>query len=262
MAGEADRHRYYEELAVSHVLGGLSESDGRVFRSHLMDCMDCRARVGELRRIANDLADVERDERRVRAAKAIETKRREDDDEVEADEVVPATRGSRLVLLLGLAILVGLTAWNYLLRDANSRLASNLTGAQITANLLAGELSVPVPPGRDAQATGGGDVRQATHTSPDGTFSAPPNRVLYDDSHAVIVLDGVEPGQVYAIYSLDNQDRVLTVAVQPPVVSSDMTLLVDRHADLDQLQVVEPDVFPPSTERVSGRPVLVAHLAS
>ena len=86
-ASDADRHRHYEELAVTHVLGGLSESDGRVFRSHLLDCPQCRARVGELRRIANDLADAERDERRMRAAKAVETKRRDDDDEeVEPEE--------------------------------------------------------------------------------------------------------------------------------------------------------------------------------
>jgi hypothetical protein len=246
MAGEADRHRYYEELAVSHVLGGLSESDGRVFRSHLMDCMDCRARVGELRRIANDLADVERDERRVRAAKAIETKRREDDDEVEADETVPTTRGSRLVLLIGLAVLIGLTAWNFLLRDTNRKLSENIQGATVATNLL-----IQNPR----------EVRTAFIDSPTHVFSADPNRVLYDDENALIVMDGVEPGKMYAVYLRNKEGGIIDVTTQPAVTRS-MTLLVERVDSLYELRVVEPNVFPPSETEVSGTTVLIATLGS
>ena len=68
-AGEpGSEHRRYEEMAVAHVLGGLTPAQGRTFRSHLLECADCRARVGELRAIAHELAGVERDEERERAA--------------------------------------------------------------------------------------------------------------------------------------------------------------------------------------------------
>lgn len=246
MAGEADRHRYYEELAVSHVLGGLSESDGRVFRSHLMDCPDCRARVGELRRIATDLADVERDERRVRAAKAIETKRREDDEEVEADEAVPTTRGSRLVLLLGLAVLVGLTAWNFLLRDANRRLNDNVASATIATNLLIQDRN---------------EVEEATVSSPTWEFSAHPNRVLYDDEHVLLVMDGVEPGRTYAVYLFSSDRQIIHMRPQT-AVTTNMTLLLDRVPNLWELRVVEPRSLPPSETELNGTEVLVATLKS
>src|SRR5688572_33317351 len=72
----ADGHRYFEGLAVAHVLGGLDDSEGRVFRSHLLECGTCRARVGELRAISHDHADVERVELPRRPALAIATKRR------------------------------------------------------------------------------------------------------------------------------------------------------------------------------------------
>lgn len=51
-------------MAVAHVLGGLDEDQGRMFRAHLLECPHCRARVGELRAIASDLAGVERSARR------------------------------------------------------------------------------------------------------------------------------------------------------------------------------------------------------
>ncbi len=58
-----DHHDRYEQLAVSHVLGGLDASDAAAFRSHLLGCRGCRARVAELRGIAADLEVAEREER-------------------------------------------------------------------------------------------------------------------------------------------------------------------------------------------------------
>lgn len=58
-------HDRYEELAVGHVLGGLPDADATEFRTHLLDCRDCRLRVAELHGIAADLVAVERDERAV-----------------------------------------------------------------------------------------------------------------------------------------------------------------------------------------------------
>jgi hypothetical protein len=115
---DAGGHRYFEGLAVAHVLGGLDDSEGRVFRAHLLDCGSCRARVGELRAIAHDLADVERDERRVRAAQAIDTKRRESDDEVdETVDPMPSQRSSRVTVIVGLVLIIGLSLWNFTLRS-------------------------------------------------------------------------------------------------------------------------------------------------
>jgi len=236
----ADRHRYYEELAVSHVLGGLSESDGRVFRSHLLDCPHCRARVGELRRIANDLADVERDERRVRAAKAIETKRREDDDEVDVDEPVTSTRGSRLAVFVGLLLILGLLSWNFLLRDRNGEQAQMLEHAGIAANLLI-------------------DGEEAIHTSPTGQFSAAPNKVVFNDEYALIVMDDVEEGQVYAVYLLSEEDEIIDMDWRQ-AASDRITLLVPRAEGVRNLQVIESKTIPPDRNEPNGTTVLDATL--
>lgn len=140
MGTDAEEHRYFEGMAVAHVLGGLDESDGQVFRSHLLGCHDCRARVGELRALAHDLADVERDERRVRAAKSIETKRREvtDEDDDDADDTLPSpppSRLPRLLLVLAVLAIVGLSAWNFVLRSTVGQ------QEQVVQNLMdAGEL--------------------------------------------------------------------------------------------------------------------------
>ncbi|MDP8971454.1 MAG: hypothetical protein M3N52_13335, partial [Actinomycetota bacterium] len=122
----SEGHRYFEGLAVSHVLGGLDESEGRIFRSHLLECAACRARVGELRAIAHELADVERDERRVRAAKAIETKRREADDDPAVDKPQPPPRATRIVALAGLMLIIALAVWSFTLRSAVSKLQNAL----------------------------------------------------------------------------------------------------------------------------------------
>ncbi|MGH8883679.1 MAG: hypothetical protein ACRDYX_00580 [Egibacteraceae bacterium] len=112
-----DGHRYFEELAVTHVVGGLDDSEGQIFRAHLLECGECRAQVGELRSIAHDLADVERNERRVRAAKAVETKRREAaEEDLAVDEVPGSSRASRIAVVVGLVIVIVLSAWNFTLR--------------------------------------------------------------------------------------------------------------------------------------------------
>ncbi|HWB70969.1 MAG TPA: hypothetical protein VG452_02030, partial [Egibacteraceae bacterium] len=117
----AEGHRYFEGLAVSHVLGGLDDSEGRVFRSHLLECGVCRARVGELRAIAHELADVERDERRVKAARAIETKRREVEEEP-PEPSASSPRSVQVAALLGLVVIMGLAAWAFTLRGTVTNL--------------------------------------------------------------------------------------------------------------------------------------------
>ena len=122
-------HRRYEDMAVSHVLGGLNSNDGRMFRSHLVDCQLCRARVGELRAIAHDLADVERDERRLAERRRVDTKPVEIDvDDAAPDQGSPPRR-LFLLAVAGLLLLIGLMGWNFVLR-------SNTTRLEAQANLL------------------------------------------------------------------------------------------------------------------------------
>jgi len=59
-----DRHARFEQLALSHVLGGLDRGDADDFRSHLRTCAPCRARVAELRGISSSLDAAAREERR------------------------------------------------------------------------------------------------------------------------------------------------------------------------------------------------------
>ena len=174
-----DGHRYFEGLAVAHVLGGLDDSEGRVFRSHLLECGNCRARVGELRAIAHDLADVERDERRVRAAQAIDTKRRESEDE--ADEPVdpaPSPRSSRITVIVGLVLIIGLSLWNFTLRGA-------LTVAEGHNRRLV-HMGVIAETGESWEV-----VRSAPNI--DGT-------VKYKGNEAVVTVDGLDPEQRYGLY--------------------------------------------------------------
>jgi hypothetical protein len=115
-------------MAVAHVVGGLTLDEGRMFRSHLLECTACRARVGELRAIAHDLADVERDERRERAAQRTETKEREGEAAEPAPPTGPRVRWrTTVVVIVALGALMALSSWNFVLRtqiDAARQLLS------------------------------------------------------------------------------------------------------------------------------------------
>jgi hypothetical protein len=175
----ADGHRYFEGLAVAHVLGGLDDSEGRVFRSHLLECGNCRARVGELRAIAHDLADVERDERRVRAAQAIDTKRRESEDETDEPVEPPASpRSSRITVIVGLVLIIGLSLWNFTLRGA-------LT-VQETHNRSLIAMGVITETGQEWEV-----VRSAADV--DGTVKSKAGEF-------VVTVDGLDETQLYGLY--------------------------------------------------------------
>ena len=175
-----DGHRYFEGLAVAHVLGGLDDSEGRVFRAHLLECGSCRARVGELRAIAHDLADVERDERRVRAAQAIDTKRREADDEGEEPvEALPSARSSRITVVVGLVMILGLSLWNFTLRSTQEVLKAE------NAQLRKGSSLVNI-----------GTPWEITRRLPDVEAS-----LKSDDTSFVLTIDGLEAGQYYGVYA-------------------------------------------------------------
>lgn len=240
MGTGADGHRYFEGMAVAHVLGGLDESDGRVFRSHLLECSDCRAHVGELRALAHELQDVERDERRVRAAKSIETKRREGGEDERDDQPPTLTttpRVYRLLAVVAVLLVAGLAVWNFALRNelAQERaIAENVTdasqllefGEQVSPALLS------TGPGVDA-------------------------RLARDEERAVLLISGVPDGEPHAIYQLSGTGGVLdSHAVQPR--REKIFLLVRLREGATQLVVTQPGQGVPADPK--GARVLTATL--
>lgn len=197
MGTDRDAHRYYEGMAVAHVVGGLGEADGRVFRSHLLECSDCRARVGELRALAHDLADVERDERRVRSPAAVETKSHEpveagDEDGRQTEEPRRSAPGMpgwvpRVLAVLGLITLVGLAGWTFVLRATVANLESavdDLTAASVL--LQFGEKADVTTQHEDLEAT-----------------------VSTDGERLALLVDGVTTGERYQVFLTDQNGDVV-----------------------------------------------------
>lgn len=123
-AGDHGEHGTFDGMAVEHVLGSLSEDDARLFRAHLLQCQHCRARVGELRTIAHDLAGVERAaSREERAGGAGEPVRAPARPERAEEAALPRQRDGwqrKAWLVVALAAVVGvavaLAAWGVGLR--------------------------------------------------------------------------------------------------------------------------------------------------
>lgn len=207
----SDEHRRFDGMAVQHVLGGLSEEKGRLFRAHLLECLHCRARVGELRALAHDLADVERDEARLRAAKRIETKRREEIDE-EAPPVARPSHSRRsqagVVVLLVAVILLG--GWNFFLRSTVADLEESLE--------VALEASRTVDAGRAWTVDSEQGVEADVHES---------NGAL------VLNVQGLEDGE----YELEVQDGAGATLETYPAEPTDgsVSVLVDVDGDADEL---------------------------
>ncbi|HVM20017.1 MAG TPA: hypothetical protein VM307_08660 [Egibacteraceae bacterium] len=216
---DADGHRYFEGLAVAHVLGGLDDSEGQVFRSHLLECRSCRARVGELRAIAHDLADVERDERRVRAAQAIDTKKREDnEDGEETPEQEPSSRASRIAVIVGLVLIIGLSLWNFTLRGA-------LT-VQENANRLLVQAGTILQTGEEWDL-----VRESAGI--DGS-------VVAKDDQFVIAVDGLTAGQMYGLYVQDAAGVVAARYEVPVEEGGRLYRLLKLPADAGRITLTDP----------------------
>jgi hypothetical protein len=218
-----DGHHYFEEMAVAHVLGGLGESDGRLFRSHLLECGDCRARVGELRALAHDLADVERDERRVRAAKAIETKRREAEEANEEEAAPPPTvrRGfPRVAGLVGIMLILTLAGWVFMLRGTVSTQEAAVDSVQRAAAVL--EFGQDVD--SVAVLADGLDVRVRSH-----------------EGNLAVLIDGVTDDGVYVLSQLNAAGD--TVERGHPVQATDgrIFLLAPLRQGARRVVVTAPD---------------------
>lgn len=231
--GTPDGHNRFEEMAVAHVLGGLDDDTGREFRSHLLECGDCRARVGELRALAHDLADVERDERRLRAARAVETKRRGR----EADEEQPSAPPgrSRLVALMVVGAILALAAWNFTLRGNVDRLESALDASMAAAALLEfGEPGVVVQ-----SATG---VR---------------GQVKGSEETMVLLVDGLDDERLYGLYARTDSGEVVYRRPAEPT-GGRLFLMLPRPRDAATILLTAPQ-GPPAGEP-SGLTVFEAQL--
>ncbi len=168
-------HARFAELAVGHVLGGLSTTDARRFQSHLQSCADCRTRVAELRDIASDLAAAEEDERsrsplRTDVGGA---------DELGHDEGAEPTPTRRLTVghvtvavIVVLVLAIGVLFWNLhlraqvagyeqLLEAQSDALAVLATGTELPAELADGVTGVIASDGeRVAITLAGMELRQ------------------------------------------------------------------------------------------------------
>ena len=220
-------HRFFEDMAVTHVLGGLDESDGRVFRSHLLECADCRARVGELRAIAHELADVERDERRLRAAKAIETKRREsDDDDPEDAEPGRSQRTSRIIAIVGFALVVLLAAWNFTLRGTVARQEGAIADLQLASEVLQlGE-----------EAT--------VRTTMEGVDA----EVRTRDGHLVLLIDGLDQDRLYGVYGVREDETPETPETPETTDTADANETAEAAEDDEDVTFSRG--WPPTDEKL------------
>jgi anti-sigma factor RsiW len=108
-----DLHARFEQLALSHVLGGIERGDADEFRTHLRACPDCRARVAELRGISSSLDAAAREERR-RVVEGTVPERR-DPSPVAGRRRGPSALG---VVLVSVALAMGFAFWNLHLRTS------------------------------------------------------------------------------------------------------------------------------------------------
>jgi hypothetical protein len=199
MLGDSDGHRAYEDYAVRHVMGGLDEAQSGAFRSHLLDCAECRARVGELRSIASDLAEVERSDRRDRAAQRVETQKIK----TQARETPPTPahppgppRGLRILMITAMLFIVVLSVWNFVLRGQNEGL--RVVGEALAASAETINFGDPWDV----------DVLAANHTGV--------ARVL--DERMAVMVRGTDDDAVYRIGMFDGDGEQL---FDEPLVSAD-----------------------------------------
>lgn len=204
-------------MAVQHVLGGLAGADSNLFRAHLLQCSDCRAKVGELRAIAHELADVERQEARQRAAKRLETKRR--DEERATDSTSPS--GSRrpaeakVVITALLVVIVALGTWVFFLRTGMAELTAQRDAAVEASRTLEAGRAWSVESRADLDAD-----------------------VLEHSGSLVIVIDGLAEGG-YRLEVADAEGNVLRYRDARPTDGRLFALLQDLQADAAEIRLVE-----------------------
>jgi anti-sigma factor RsiW len=114
-----DGHGRYEELAVGHVLGGLTAKQSADFRSHLHTCPQCRSRVAELHGIADDLTAAARDERARTPVRTEVTQRAEPEPGPPRPPRIGMVHVTAAVVVV-LALATAMAFWNLHLRSSAS----------------------------------------------------------------------------------------------------------------------------------------------
>lgn len=222
-SAERGDHRQFEDMAVAHVLGGLDETAGRLFRSHLVDCPACRARVGELRSIAHELAGVEQAERRVRAAKTVEMKSREQEADGRPAPPVISRRAlwARRLTVFGGALLVLV-----------------LAGYVFSLRSHVANLEVALDQRADASAAlEFGEPLRIDYAAPGASASA-----KLHEGHLVVLVEGVADDGVHGMYLLHGEGAdARTLRRQPLRAESGRLLfLVELRGDEERLVVTQP----------------------
>ncbi len=218
---------------MAHVVGGLSLDEGRLFRSHLLECTSCRARVGELRAIAHDLADVERDERRERASRRTETKAREGQEPELPEPPVRRLNGrTTLLVAVGLVLLMALSSWNFLLRGRLQESETRMSQLRESVTVL-----TEGDPWQRLSAASGVDGQIRTY-----------------EGGLVVMADGLSNGS-YGLYLLDGRERVVGKELFEAVNGMVYGFVPDVQ-NLEAVQTVQlvrtDELFP----EPSGAPVL------
>lgn len=189
-------HGRFAELAVGHVLGGLTATDQRRFQAHLRGCSDCRTRVAELRDIAEGLAEAEEDERsRSPASAEVDPAR-----PVDGNRTTPMRRLSVGHVMLAAAVVlflaVGVLFWNLHLRTGMAGYEQALEAQSEALRVLASGTSVPAEFAEGIAGMAATDGDQLALT--------------------IVGLDAVE-GQVVSVWTMD-ADRVATEVTRAPAV--------------------------------------------
>lgn len=242
---DSGEHRTFEDMAVAHVLGGLDADQARVFRSHLLDCGDCRARVGELRAIAHDLATVERTERRERSASAnsVETKNRRQVDV--ASPPTPQRSGAYRVLVFAvLAGFVALVAYTAMLRS----------------NVVELEQAVEVQRAASATLEHGTEL-PVEYKAPGVTATA-----KVHEAQLVLLLEGLQGERAYGLYLVDDRpdDADLTMRVLyrgQALVGADGRLLVPLPLSGAEDRVIVTDPRNGFSSQPDGEPLFEARIS-
>lgn len=238
----AEHHERYEQLAVGHVLGGLGSAESRDFRSHLLDCADCRTRVAELRDIATDLEAAERDER-ARARLRTELPPRADpEDQPPAPSNRITIRHVTLAAVVVLLLAGAMAFWNLHLR---TNLSARTSVAEAHADTLR-HLARGVP---------------VAATFAEGLTGY----VATDGDRLAVTMAGVadvEPGQTLVLWVLDGEGQVTddsALLARPGALDGGLLAGVTPLADDGAVAIITREMGPPGVAPI-GEQLMRAEL--
>ena len=246
MPGEpGPEHRQFEEMAVTHVMGGLDPAQAEAFRAHLLACAECRASVGELQAIAHELADVEQNEARERAQQTVELKELaqvEDPTEADGATAVPTEarrwRRVRLGGVIALIAFVLLGGYTVMLRTSHQQLEAH----------YADRLEA-------AAALEHGQSLSTRMLAPGVTATAKRN-----NEHLALLMEGLEPDALYGLYLMsdDAEGQPATTLHSQPHQAADGSILVLAELTGDERALVVTELEGRAESEPQGRRVFEA----